>query len=397
MLKIIKYITFLVALLIPRIKRCAFFCSFEGMYNDNPKAISEKLHEAAPNFPIYWAISNKCNEKLPNYIHVVKYGSIRCWYLAACSKVVVDNYIGMRSFAAKAGSIKNKFQILLCRKRKDQLCISTWHGTPLKKIGFHVLPNHIQIKMTNYTCTDYVVAGCEYTKNCFNEAYKYCVPVRMYGTPRNDILFNGNIDKFHLKKKLGLPHDKKIVLFAPTFRDNVAMSGVFQMQSINFSELFNALKNRFGGEWIFVVRVHHEVMKQINTDKLSLKYGKNRIADGNIGDDMAEYLICTDILITDYSGSMFDFALIGKPCFLFSPDLEHYKNIERGFYMNYGNLPFPVADNSNELVNNIINYDAEQYKNNVKEFIDHIENIEDGYASQRIVNDILHFIKTGKK
>ena len=394
--KLKKYLTYFFALLIPKIKKCVYFCSFEGMYNDNPKAISKKFHETAPDIPIYWAVSDKCKELLPDYIHKVRYGTVYCWALAACARVVVDNYVGMRFYIVSVTNIKDRLQNLFCRKRKQQFCVSTWHGTPLKKIGIDALTGDKK-NMVCHSCTDYVVVGCEYTRDRLVDAYRNCVLVRMYGTPRNDILFNCSINSSYLKKKLSLPINKKIVLFAPTFRSDVAMSGILQMSTIQFDKLFDVLERKFGGEWAFVARVHHAVMQEINTEELSQKYGRERIIDGNLGDDMAEYLACTNVLITDYSGSMFDFALTKRPCFLFSPDREHYENVERGFYLDYDSLPFPKSCTAEELVKNIASFDKIRYGQEIEKFLEDIGNVEDGHASERVVADILHFMETGKK
>ena len=127
------------------------------------------------------------------------------------------------------------------------------------------------------------------------------------------------------------------------------------------------------------------------------RYESPQLINGNIGDDMAEYLACTDILITDYSSSMFDFALTGKPCFLFAPDREHYEKKERGFYLDYDSLPFPISYTNEELIKNIQKFDDAAYRERVLRFLEEIGNVEDGKASERIAQCIVHFIETGEK
>ena len=112
---------------------------------------------------------------------------------------------------------------------------------------------------------------------------------------------------------------------------------------------------------------------------------------------MAEYLACADVLLTDYSSSMFDFALTGRPCFLFAPDREHYEKRERGFYMSYDALPFPASYTGGELLEKIKTFDKESYKQKIAKFLAAIGDAEDGRASERITRCIIHFIRKGEK
>lgn len=381
---------------LPIIKNTVFFSSYKGQYNDNPKYISEYLHSNNPEINIVWAIGASSREIVPDYIKTVRYRSSEyCKYIAR-AQVVVDNYIGCRHVITKtANPIKKLLFKLYSRKRKNQLNISTWHGTPLKHISLDE-PKYINNKNSRaYTSTDVVLAGCSLTSNTFITAFKWKGITCMFGTPRNDILFT-EVDKQVLRDKLSLPKDKKIILYAPTFRNNINDSGVAQMRALNFEKLFEALQKKFGGEWCLAIRVHQEVLLKIAIDELANQYG-GRVINGNIGDDMAEYLACSDILCTDYSSSMFDFALTGKPCFLFVHDIEHYEREERGFYMDFNSLPFPSAQTSEELVTIIDNFDAQAYKENVNKFLNKVGNCEDGHASERVVEEIINFLKAGIK
>ena len=280
---------------------------------------------------------------------------------------------------------------MFVKKRRKQLCVSTWHGTPLKRIG----GDEIHSALKGYkTCSDYIVAGCDLTKNALETAFFHAVPVKKYGTPRNDVFFqNANIDA--LKEKLQIPKNYKVILFAPTFRKDIENSGVAQIQSMDFEKLFEGLNARFGGEWCFVFRVHQLVLNKIDVAEISKKYG-DRVINGNLCDDMAEYLLCADGLITDYSGSLFDFALTKKPCYLYSLDRKHYEQEERGFYLSYNDLPFPKADSPEELYAAIQGFDEDFYKEGVGQFLKEIGDVEDGQASARIAEDIYKFMRKQK-
>lgn len=192
-----------------------------------------------------------------------------------------------------------------------------------------------------------------------------------------------------LQSKLGLPIDKKILLFAPTFRRSIGRSGAEQMRQLDISRILAKMKQKFGGEWAFVFRVHHSVQNAINTGE----YQRDYIIDGNLHPDMAEYLACSDALITDYSGSMFDFALTKKPCFLYVPDLDAYENEERGFYIDFEELPFPAALKSEGVIEIIDKFEVKEYERKVELFLDKIGNVEDGQAASRVVNCIVNYVE----
>lgn len=397
--KMMKYAVVCTGHLIPAYKRCVLFCSFQGMYSDNPKVISEKLHEIAPDLPIYWAVSEKCRDTVPDYVHKVPYDTPLYWGLIVFSRVAVDTGLGMRRGYVKKGTLKSSIFQFYCKKRKGQLCISTWHGTPFKKIGMDFKRFWMEENRgitVSCSCSDYVLAGCEYTKEKLLSATSNKIPVKMYGTPRNDILFKENIDVIQLKRKLHLPEDKKVILFAPTWRPySINLGGSEQLETLHIEDLLQKLGERFGGDFVFAFRVHPLVLLDINNKNLLEKYG-DTVVDGNLGDDMADYLVCADALITDYSSSMFDFALTGKPCFLYVPDKEQFDK-STGTYLEYDQLPFPKAYTPQELTDCAINFDEALYRKKVGAFLEELGDIEDGHATERVVQDIIDFIGTGKK
>ena len=349
-----------------------------------------KLNQMNKGINIIWVISKKSRgEEYPDYIILVKHNSLKYLYFKNKARVVVDNGAGDHLI------IKNK-KIVLHKllKNKKQLNLSTWHGTPLKKLGVDIDCKRVGVSSL-FSTSDIILAGCNYTKDIFESCFLGKIPVWLSGTPRNDILFHLNAKKQEaVKRKLGLPTDKKIVLYAPTYREDIYYSGIMQMKSIVFTHLLSVLESKFRGEWVFVFRVHQMVALEIDTELITKKYS-GKVIDGNQHDDMAEYLAITDVLITDYSGSMFDFALTGKPCFLLTPDKEKYEN-ERGLYMDINELPFSIANNFNELICNIRKFDSNYYAQQVADFLERIGNKEDGKASERVAHFILHYIKTNR-
>lgn len=359
------------------------FKSFNGQYNDNPKYISEKLHEKCSNVEIVWVISDKSiGDDFPDYVKKVDIKSLKCDKICATAQVLVDNMSGMQGIRGK--KYIKLFDYFI--KRRGQYNISTWHGTPLKKIGCDIKSDEIELYQSS---SRYITAGNKYSYDIFKHSFNG-IDIKLYGTARNDVFINNNIKINELKKKLELPIDKKVILFAPTFRDSVENSGIVQIKGFDINKIFAELKQKFGGEWIMVLRLHHTVLKKLKNMSNEL-IDNNIIFDGNMHDDMAEYLLCSDVLLTDYSSCMFDFMYTKRPCFLYANDKEKYVNDERGTYMDIGDLPYDFAEDLDSLYENISNYNELESRIAIEKFLDKIGNVEDGYASERVVNDILSF------
>ena len=364
------------------------FQSFGGQYNDNAKYISEELHRRAPNVKIRWVQSGKSKDTVPSYAEVADIESFKYRKYIWTSKVLVDNHFGIRSSVyPKKQWLLNIIGAYTAKYKKGQYTLSTWHGTTLKKIAMDE-PNARELNSYHINC-NVMLSGCSLTTSSLKHAFDNSFPILECGTPRNDILLNDDIDINELKDKLGLPKEKRIVLYAPTFRNEVSLSGASQLEEFNYEALLNALSKKFGGEWCFVPRVHNLVLQSMDFQQLCKKHQDVAFANGNLHDDMAEYLKCTDVLITDYSSSMFDYALTGRPCFLLTPDLYEYEHSERGFYFNISETPFPLANNSHELEKAILEFDNNEYDIQIARFLDFIGNKEDGRASEKTVDYLL--------
>ena len=161
---------------------------------------------------------------------------------------------------------------------------------------------------------------------------------------------------------------------------------------IDIDYLFEALQCKFGGDWVMVCRFHYHVSDMVNWDELDKKYD-GRVINGNLSDDMAEYLVCADILMTDASSCMFDYIITGKPCFLFFPDVDNYENRERGFYYPIKKLPFPISVNFKELLDDISDFDYKDYSEGVNKLKSDFGYYEDGESSERILKWIIEDVR----
>lgn len=375
-------------------KQVWLFSSFSGDYSDSPKAVSERVHEKYPQIKIVWALNENSMRNCPEYAEAVRYGSLDHDEYKDIAGVIIDNVWAdtiARKYKGKLRkNIKNKISVYL-KSRKNQKIYSLWHGTPLKKMDRDQLGNEDIDGFISNNNIKMIVSNQHTARvmqwNTFNK-----VPILELGMARNDILFS-NVNTVELKKRLGLPIDKKIVLFAPTFRNdgkdvegkNINRSGLNQINEFDLNQLFISLKSRFDGEWAIVCRFHYHVSSLVDWDELEKKH-KGCFINGNKSPDMAEYLCCSDVLITDASSSMFDFALTKKPCFLYFPDYDYYNGIERGMYFDLSELPFPVSMKFNKLLDDINNFDSIRYEIGIDSLMDSLKDVDDGCASDRIAN-----------
>ncbi len=189
--------------------------------------------------------------------------------------------------------------------------------------------------------------------------------------PRNDIFFKEDINIIYkVKKILNIPKENKVLLYAPTWRDDKLPKDY----NINFNEVSNILQEEFGGKWSIVLRMHHMINGILK---------RSNIIDASNYGDMQELLYTTDVLITDYSSCIWDFSFTYRPCFLYATDLKSYKK-DRDFYIDIHKWPFPLAESNNQLINNIKSFDKYKYIKDVKKHHKELGSFENGYATEYV-------------
>lgn len=353
--------------LLPIKKNRIIFENFFGKgYGDNPKYISDELlSRDNEKFELIWLIKGKYYDEIPKKIKQVKRGTLKELYYISTSKVWVDN-------------CRKHYGV---QKRKEQYYIQTWHGSiGLKKVEKDcesILPkSYLKSAKNDSKMIDLIPSGSKFFSNLIKSSFWYNGEIFECGTPRCDIFFEN-------RKKDNAYKTYKTILYAPTFRDDNNVS----VYNLDYNNLVNILEKNTNEEWKIIVRFHPNVSYLQDTIKYSEK-----IIDGSKFDDMNELILNCDMLITDYSSSMFDALLISKPVFLYTPDIDNYFN-KRGTYIQVNQLPFPVACTEQELISNINYFDQSKYEQNIKLFVDKIGLNEDGHASERIVDRIIEVIK----
>ncbi len=378
------------------------FTSLHGQYSDSPKAISVEFHKSYPHFEIIWLLNQAKINEIPEYVTAVDINSIKAHYYSGSSKIIIDNVYAENAITIYDNDtkaiIRAKIFLWLHRKRK-QLIFTTWHGTPIKKMGIDQINNHI----SDFICNKMtMILGDQYTLNIMKRLTFNRIDMNLLGTARNDVLYDQD-HSLMIRKRLGLDN-KKILLFAPTFRSGelqsngryIERSGLDQINDIDFDELFRILSKKFGGEWVFICRFHYHVAEKVDWKDIEERHN-GRVINGNTLQDMADYLSCADILISDISSCMFDFALTKRPCFILFPDKEQFESNERGLYINLDSLPFPFAVNNIELLSNIENFDDLKYKSKLCTITETFGFVNEGNSSEKIVNYIVEKSRTNEK
>ena len=376
---IIKMLVCMLRLLYGVNKNAVTFMCFNGKsYGDNPRTVSEELHREAPDAVVIWLLEKSIskNPPVPDYVQVIEKTSSIAFYKAlATTAVYVDNE-----------------SLPFIPKSKYQLFISLWHGDrAFKKVGYDSTfrtGKRILSEAVDGYC-DLAVSGSDYGERQFRSAFRYKGKILMKGTPRDDCLLNPDPLRIaQIKQVVGVHPDTQLLLYAPTLRREYARNGQKQViQEIDFSRTLTKLEANTGKRWVCAVRAHPSMKGLTGFDP------EGDILDLSKYGDMADLLLASDMLITDYSSCAGDFALTGRRLVLYQPDIEAYVEKDRTFYFDMKDSPYLIAHNQEELDAILDNLDEEKAKANCKAILDFYGTHETGHAAEAVVKEILSHLK----
>ena len=343
------------------------FESFQGkVIGDNPYAIFTEVRSRNPRFELLFTVNSKT--KAPEGAKAIRHGSLGWLRAIATSKVLVNNTNFPGYF----------------RKRTGQTYIQTWHGTPLKRLGrdiVDVVPTGSYLKMMDREASfwDYLVSPSAYCSEVFAKTFGYRGKILETGYPRNDLLTAGLDKRDLLRRSLGITDPNQlVVLYAPTWRDS-KRTATGNWKPVNFMD------GSVGSDVAVLFRGH------TNTHSAH----SNQVAKGSIDvtnyKNVAELYLAADVLVTDYSSSMFDFSVTGKPMIFLAPDLDDYV-AKRGFYFDFQQLaPGPILRDSSFLRKALENIEQQkiEYGARYLAWQEKFNKLEDGLASKRVVDNTL--------
>ena len=366
-----------------QIKRCAYgvlprlpvcrnkiiFDNFVGKgFGDDPKYIALELLKRKRRLKMYWVLKNP-DDPLPKGVRPLKPFGFLTAYHYSTAKVWIDN-------------VKNYEKP---DKRPQQYYIQTWHST----LGFKqneadaltLDEEYVAQSKRDAAQTDLMYSDNDFRLDKYRNRYWYSGEVIKCGVPRMSPLYERPEQIIRkVRETFGLGNEQ-IALYAPTFRDGARYADY----AMDVQRCIGALEKRFAGEpFVLLVRLHPNEYRRYG----SVQGTGGSVRDASAYPDMQELLAAADVLITDYSGCMFDFGFVGKPAFLFTKDFEHYRSSERGVYFSIEETPFSRADTDEELERNILGFSQEAYEERCEAFRRRVGYSDDGSGS-RVLADLI--------
>jgi len=346
---IMSFVIRLMGLFIRTDKKLILINSFGGRkYDDSPRAIFEEMKNDPryAGYRIVWALQDPEKADVPG--EVVKSDTLSFFRIALAAGVWITN-----------SSMERGLRF----KKKATLYINTWHGSAIKKMGADIAQGNTSFgNGAKLSKEDIMLAQSQYDVDVFSRAFD--IPrerFRVTGLPRNDELAHYSRDRVDsIRRKLGIPEGKKVLLYAPTYREFTKGEGKEILLRIPMDmEKWQAL---LGREYVILFRAHYEVAKYMKLE------GYDAFIDTSAYPELADLMIVSDALITDYSSICFDYAVMHKPMYCFAYDYEEYA-LKRGMYLNLSEeLPCAIHHDEDTLLEDILSGDAEKYKDRVIAF-----------------------------
>ncbi|MGY1618881.1 CDP-glycerol glycerophosphotransferase family protein [Geodermatophilus sp. SYSU D00691] len=345
--------------------------AFRGHFSDSPRAIYEALLERGTDATHTWLSAPHTRSTFPDGVRTVEFGSPECIAaLEAADLVVSNDHIPLD-----------------WEKRPGATYLQTWHGTPLKRIHndvFWAPEGRLAYLDQDIARWDHLLSPNPASTPRLRGAFGYRGPVHETGYPRNDLLSSPRRDEVRAKVRadLGIADGQTAVLYTPTWRDDLVFEKAGD-RDFEFPIDIDAFTERLGRDHVLLLRLHNMVM-----DRLEVVEG-SAVRDACSHPDIADLYLAADVMVTDYSSTMFDFAITGKPMLFFTYDLDRYRDQLRGFYFDLEEVaPGPLVHTSAELVDALADLDAvraasaERYAR----FRETFSLLEDGHATDRVLD-----------
>ncbi|MFE7552403.1 CDP-glycerol glycerophosphotransferase family protein [Streptomyces gardneri] len=348
------------------------YVSYNGkQFSDSPRALHEELLRRGSDVEHLWAVRDGQVE-LPDTLKTVRFQGTDWYEALARARYIVTN-----------GHLPHWI-----KRREGQVIVQAWHGTMLKKIGLDITapafdPNYHARLVQESANWNILVSSNRFSTPILKRAMGYDGLIAETGYPRNDYLYAEDRDEraAAVKEKLGLPKDKKVVLYAPTWRDDLSHSrGQFKFDlRVDLEDA----RRRLGDDHVFLVRRHSNIVDLVPGA------GNGFVFDVSEYPDIADLYLAADIMITDYSSVMFDYAHLKRPMMFFTYDLEHYRDRLRGFYFDFEqDAPGPLIGTSDELIQAILDVDevAAEHQEKYDAFHRNFCDLDDGHAAERLAD-----------
>ncbi len=379
-----------------------FFESFAGRsLSDSPKALYlEMLADERYNaYHFVWSLREDRITEAKAY----------CASIGAQSRTSIVEFGEDEYFraVAKAGTIIINTRLPeYVIPKPNQVFIQCWHGTPLKRLGYDVpdeaggalntaseLADRFGADMRKWT---YLLSPSPYTSLHLADAFglpeeRRSEVIIEEGYPRNDALACALRDEDAQSKAIDaliqeglyIPKGKKLLLYAPTYRDDSYTSGLGYSMELDLD--FNKMQKAFGDEWVILFRPHYHIANEFDFSAY-----EDFVVNAARVEDVNELYIAADALLTDYSSVMFDYAILRRPIVLFAPDAEHYEASVRGFYFPLSEVPGALCSTTEEVIDALRALDTYEvdYKEKYTRFLEKFAPLDDGEVSRRVLDKV---------
>ncbi len=366
---------------LPIKERRILLSSFGGdQYSDNPKYMSEYLAaHYGQALELVWVFRHPEKFRDVPGIKIVRYCSPRWFYYALTASVFITN------------SSLPKFM----PKRKGMFSLNTWHGGgAYKRVGANADKlNNLSKAERSYQhkyvqrIDLYLSSSERFTHYALRQDIGYQGEVLNSGMPRNDLFFSTErIARASEKVRQALGLKGYVVLYAPTFRGNT-IRGYKTNHHFPYEQALVVLRERFGESVSILKRAHNGCVMADSSPK--------EVIDVSDWPNMQELLCAADMLITDYSSSIWDFALLGRPCLLYQNDLEAYES-ERGICTSVEQWPGISCRSNKELLDAIRTLDERVCAEIAREHLRACESYETGTATEQACRRVIAHIEGGQ-
>ncbi len=354
---------------LPLIEDLVFFESFLGKaYAGNPRYIYEALLKQRPDLRCVWSYDGDL--AIPGDPILVNRRSPDYYRYLAQARFRVNNVI----FSVHG-------------KKAETLYIQTWHGTPLKKIAFDVDRPQVDARESFHkesAAWSVLLSANAYSTDIFRRAFRYQGTILETGYPLTDPLLDSHLDRAGQVEALGLPLNKRFVLYAPTWRDHKPI-GDWQY-AFDLQLELDVVSQGLPPDHVLLIKAHHLVSESLDTRVLP-----QNVIDLSHIDDITQLCVVADVLITDYSSVFFDFAVTGRPILFYCYDLALYAENLRGFYLDvHKELPGPIVETTERLVAllNDLQGVTETYSEKYQAFRQRFCSLNNGQVSSRVIDTL---------